>query len=73
MSKWADCSIPQLLGRIAELEANEAEFERLFGRRTYREIAEALRFYADGKNHHGDILTDRGEVARAVAISEGRS
>ena len=42
MSKWADCSTPQLLERIAELEANEAEFERLLGRRTYGEIADTL-------------------------------
>lgn len=36
------------------------------------ELIEALRFYANGKHYHGDILMDRGEVAKA-ALNEVRT
>lgn len=34
-------------------------------------LLEALRFYAMQKHHHGDILIDRGEVARAALAKAG--
>lgn len=33
-------------------------------------LTEALRFYADGGHHHGDIIVDRGEIAKS-ALSGG--
>jgi hypothetical protein len=60
MSKWADCSIQQLLERIAELETNEAEYEHLLGRRTYREIAVDLSGMGNYVDEYGSTVIHDG-------------